>query len=107
MTLETLITFLTIENNNMNNYIVTFEYRVMVTAFAILAMFFKEYAASCNDMVPSLICQPPPLHTMCLVSGEKFPLGKEALNRYFTPDMIKVPDGKRLNILQMEHTSFG
>ena len=38
-TLETLITFLTIENNNMNNYIVTFEYRVMVTAFAILAMF--------------------------------------------------------------------
>ena len=24
----------------MNNYIVTFEYRVMVTAFAILAMFF-------------------------------------------------------------------
>ena len=39
MTLETLITFLTIENNNMNNYIVTFEYRVMVTAFAILAMF--------------------------------------------------------------------
>ena len=41
MTLETLITLLTIENNNMNNYIVTFEYRVMVTAFAILAMFFK------------------------------------------------------------------
>ena len=40
-TLETLITFLTIENNNMNNYIVTFEYRVMVTAFAILAMFFS------------------------------------------------------------------
>ena len=39
MALETLITFLTIENNNMNNYIVTFEYRVMVTAFAILAMF--------------------------------------------------------------------
>ena len=39
MTLETLVTFLTIENNNMNNYIVTFEYRVMVTAFAILAMF--------------------------------------------------------------------
>ena len=36
MTLETLITFLTIENNNINNYIVTFEYRVMVTAFAIL-----------------------------------------------------------------------
>ena len=47
------------------------------------------------------------LCTLCLVSGEKFPLGKEALNRYFTPDMIKVPDGKRLNILQMEHTSFG
>ena len=40
MALETLITFLTIENNNMNNYIVTFEYRVMVTAFAILAMFY-------------------------------------------------------------------
>ena len=39
MTLETLITFLTIENNNMDNYIVTFEYRVMVTALAILAMF--------------------------------------------------------------------
>ena len=39
MTLETLITFLTIENNNINNYIVTFDYRVMVTAFAILAMF--------------------------------------------------------------------
>ena len=41
MTLETLITFLTIENNNMDNYIVTFEYRVMVTAFAILAMFLE------------------------------------------------------------------
>ena len=41
MALETLITFLTIENNNMNNYIVTFEYRVMVTAFAILAMFYS------------------------------------------------------------------
>ena len=41
MTLETLITILTIENNNMNNYIVTFEYRVMVTAFANLAMFYK------------------------------------------------------------------
>ena len=41
MALETLITFLTIENNNMNNYIVTFEYRVMVTAFAILAMFSR------------------------------------------------------------------
>ena len=39
MTLETLITFLKIENNNMNNHIVTFAYRVMVTAFAILAMF--------------------------------------------------------------------
>ena len=37
----TLITFLTIENKNMKNYIVTFEYRVMVTAFAILAMFYK------------------------------------------------------------------
>ena len=42
MTLETLITFLTIENNNMNNYLVTLEYRVMVTAFAILAMFFLK-----------------------------------------------------------------
>ena len=41
MTFETLITFLTIENNNKNNYIVTFEYRVMVTAFAILAMFIE------------------------------------------------------------------
>ena len=39
MPLETLITFLTIENNNMDNYIETFEKRVMVTAFAILAMF--------------------------------------------------------------------
>ena len=39
MTLETLITFLIIENNNMDNYIVTSELRVMVTAFAILAMF--------------------------------------------------------------------
>ena len=39
MTLETLIAFLTIEINNMDNYIVTFEKRVMVTAFAILAMF--------------------------------------------------------------------
>ena len=29
LTLETLITFLTIENKNINNYIVTFEYRVM------------------------------------------------------------------------------
>ena len=43
LTLETLITFLLIENNNMNNYIVTFEYRVVVTAFAILAMFWKGY----------------------------------------------------------------
>ena len=43
LTLETLITFLTIENNNMNNYIVTFEYRLMVTAFAILAMFVKQF----------------------------------------------------------------
>ena len=39
MTLETLSTFLTMENNNMDNYLVTFEKRVMVTAFAILAMF--------------------------------------------------------------------
>ena len=42
MTLETLIAFLTIENNNMDNYIVIFEYRVMVTAFAILAMFLYK-----------------------------------------------------------------
>ena len=27
----------------MNNYIVTFEYRVMVTAFAIIAMFIPVY----------------------------------------------------------------
>ena len=40
---KSIYTFLTIENNNMNNYIVTFEYRVMVTAFAILAMFFICY----------------------------------------------------------------
>ena len=40
MTLEALITLLTIENNNITNYIVTFEYRVTGTAFAILAMFF-------------------------------------------------------------------
>ena len=33
---------LTIENNIMDNYIVTFEFRVMVTAFAILAMFSKD-----------------------------------------------------------------
>ena len=39
------MTFLTIENNNMNNYIVTFEYRVMVTAFTILAM-FKIYLST-------------------------------------------------------------
>ena len=45
LTLETLITFLTIVNNNINNYIVTFEYRVMVTAFAILAMFFAQISA--------------------------------------------------------------
>ena len=46
MTLETLTTFLTIENNNINNYIVTFEYRVMVTAFAILAMFSHDHRVS-------------------------------------------------------------
>ena len=33
--LETPVTFLSIENNNMNNYIETFEYKMMVTAFAI------------------------------------------------------------------------
>ena len=38
--MSTLITFLTIENNNINNYIVTLELRVTGTAFAILAMFF-------------------------------------------------------------------
>ena len=49
MTLETLITFLKIENNNMNSYIVTFEYRVMVTAFAILEMFgFIYFGISTN-----------------------------------------------------------
>ena len=48
MTLETLITFLTIENNNMNNYIVTFEYRVMVTAFTILAMFKLQISWKSN-----------------------------------------------------------
>ena len=51
MTLETLITFLTIENNNMNNYIVTFEYRVMVTAFAILAMFCNVLSVSMFTIV--------------------------------------------------------
>ena len=51
MTLETLITFLTIENNTMNNCIVTFEYRVMVTAFAILAMFISN-AAHRKDAFP-------------------------------------------------------
>ena len=58
--LETLTTFLTIENNNANNYIVTFEYRVMVTAFAILAMFLQ-----CSPSLPqpsvgqSVDCQTP------------------------------------------------
>ena len=36
---------------------------------------------------------------MCLVSGEKFPLCKEALNRYFTLDRWK-----QTNIPQMGHT---
>ena len=40
VTLETLITLLTIENNIIKNYFVTFELRVTGTAFAILAMFF-------------------------------------------------------------------
>ena len=53
MTLETLITFLTIENNNMNNYIVTFEYRVMVTAFAILAMF----ETNCGNCAKYHVCE--------------------------------------------------
>ena len=39
LTLEALIKFPTIEINNMKNCTVTFEYRAMVTAFAILAMF--------------------------------------------------------------------
>ena len=39
LTLETLVTFLTIENNNINFYILILEKRVMGTAFAILAMF--------------------------------------------------------------------
>ena len=39
MTLEKPITFLTIENNNINIYSVTLELRVTGTAFAILAMF--------------------------------------------------------------------
>ena len=34
-TYNTPVTFLSIENNNMNNYIETFEYKMMVTAFAI------------------------------------------------------------------------
>ena len=51
LTLETLITFLTIENNNMNNDIVTFEYRVMVTAFAILAMFLIYTARSPSSSI--------------------------------------------------------
>ena len=34
-----LITLGVLKNNNMNNYIVTFQHRVMVTTFAILAMF--------------------------------------------------------------------
>ena len=58
MTLETLITFLTIENNNMNNYIVTFEYRVMVTAFAILAMFVKKPKFdSMRTVCGALLCE--------------------------------------------------
>ena len=36
--LDSLITFLTIENNNINIYIVTLEERVMVTAFEILGI---------------------------------------------------------------------
>ena len=33
----------------MNNYIVTFEYRVMVTAFAILEMFYRQTKISKNE----------------------------------------------------------
>ena len=39
LTLETLITLLTIEKNKINNYFVTFEQRVTGTASASLAMF--------------------------------------------------------------------
>ena len=44
-----MITLLTIENNIINNYFVTFELRVMVTAFAILAMFYQYlvYSSLC------------------------------------------------------------
>ena len=67
MTLETLITFLTIENNNMNNYIVTFEYRVMVTAFAILAMFIVQ----------------PPISEKAMQDGEQIFLGGCMLPHFY------------------------
>ena len=42
MTFETPITFLTIENNNIKIYIVTLEFRMTGTAFAILGMFLHR-----------------------------------------------------------------
>ena len=49
----------------MNNYIVTFEYRVMVTAFAILAMFLIQHfrisnqPASLDSRSHRVECSPP------------------------------------------------
>ena len=48
MTLETLITLLTIENNIIKNYFVIFELCVTGTAFSILEMFFGK-SSSGND----------------------------------------------------------
>ena len=61
MTLETLLTFLTIENNNMNNYIKTFEYRVMVTAYAILPMFCMAISKvlSFSELVSESVTRSP------------------------------------------------
>ena len=39
----------------MNNYIVTFEYRVMVTAFAILAMFREQKESRILGEFPSFV----------------------------------------------------
>ena len=44
MTLETLITLLTIENNIIKNYFVTYELSVTGTTFSILEMFSKKKA---------------------------------------------------------------
>ena len=63
LTLETPITFLTIENNNINNYIVTFEYRVMVTAFAILAMFSICQHTNTKDI--AVLWLPAPSNNVC------------------------------------------